>query len=454
MKPTPSVARTRIYVATTNVAALAVLALVGSTTGASPQDQIEAAVFFCLAAVVAHTLAYRLPRGGFGDITFIPLLGGVAVAPGFPMVVGTAAALLLGEYFRRREPIRVLFNAGQLTTAVGLSVFVYLQAGGEPLTRNGVDNIFPFIGAFATFVVTNALLFAGVVAVSSHERFSSVLFRVAGGASVVYDLVGIPLVFGFAYAYTRIGWVWSGALLLPLFGIRQMYKVNRELQTVNEDLLQLMVAAIEARDPYTSGHSQRVAEYSRIVARAAGLGPRASERVHTAALLHDVGKIHEEFAPILRKPGRLTDDEFLIMRSHSEKGAALVGRVTQFEDLVSAVRGHHEAWNGSGYPDGLSGAAIPVWARIIAVADTIDAMTTDRPYRDALSPDAVREEIVREAGNQFDPAIARAVASSDHWPAMQVALLAAAPVQSRRNAASSRPLRHSAAAVAAGQQVG
>src|ERR1035437_419805 len=148
-----------------------------------------------------------------------------------------------------------------------------------------------------------------------------------------------------------------------------------------------MVAAIEARDPYTSGHSQRVAEYSRIVAHAAGLGARAAARAHTAALLHDVGKIHEEFAPILRKAGRLDEAEFAIMRLHSEKGAVLVAKVTQFRDLVPAVRSHHEAWDGSGYPDKLTGERIPLWARVITFADTIDAMTTDRPYREALTAD-------------------------------------------------------------------
>jgi putative nucleotidyltransferase with HDIG domain len=201
-----------------------------------------------------------------------------------------------------------------------------------------------------------------------------------------------------------------------------MYKVNRELQAVNEELLQLMVAAIEARDPYTSGHSQRVAAYSRVVAHAAGVSARATERVATAALLHDVGKIHEEFAPILRKPGRLTDAEFAIMKSHSDKGAALVAKVSQFVDLIPAIRSHHEAWDGSGYPNGLAGERIPLWARIIAFADTIDAMTTDRPYREALNTDTVRAEIERQAGKQFDPAIAAAITTEGQWKSMAAAI--------------------------------
>ena len=414
--------RTTIFVAAVAAAALLVLTAVAVYAPPTTVDQFEAAVFFSLAALIAHGLAYRLPRGGFGDIAFVPLLSGVAVAPGVTIVVGTAVALLLGEYLRRREAIRVIFNASQLTLAVGLAVLVYGSTGGKPLTGAGFNSLVPFVAAFGTFFVSNAISFAGVVTVSTNERFASVLARAAGGTSVVYDLVGIPIVFGFAYAYVRVGWLWSGALLLPLFGIRLVYKANRELQTVNEELLQLMVAAIEARDSYTSGHSQRVATYSRVVSQAVGLGPRAAERVFTAALLHDVGKIHEEFAPILRKPGRLTDDEFAIMQSHTLKGAALVARVSQFADLIAAIRGHHEAWDGSGYPDKLSGESIPIWARIIAVADTIDAMTSDRPYREALTPDSVRAEIGRQSGLQFDPRIASAVVSNAHWAKMAIAL--------------------------------
>jgi HD-GYP domain-containing protein (c-di-GMP phosphodiesterase class II) len=221
-------------------------------------------------------------------------------------------------------------------------------------------------------------------------------------------------VYGFAYVYYRNPWLAFG-VALPLFGLRQLYKTNWQLETINEELLQLMVAAIEARDPYTSGHSRRVSEYSKIVARAAGLTKRAIDRVATAALLHDVGKIHEEFAPILRKPGRLTAEEYQVMRTHPEKGAILAAKVTQFRDLVPAIRGHHEAWDGSGYPDRLVGSEIPVSARVIMLADTIDAMTTDRPYREALGVGSVRQELEAYAGRQFDPQITAELISDKYW---------------------------------------
>jgi HD superfamily phosphohydrolase YqeK len=410
--------RTRVYVGSIVALAISFVAFLAVSTPVVSTEQTEAAVFFSFAAFVAHQLAYRLPRGGFGDIAFIPLLSGVVVAPGFATVLGTGVAYLLSEYLRRRETIRVVFNASQVCVAVALAVIVYDVSGGRPLGDATFRHIIPFAAAVATFFLSNAVLFAGVVSSGSGERFSAVLTRAAGGNILVYDLIGVPIVLGFAYAYTRLGWIGSGALLLPLFAIREVYKVNRDLQTVNEELLQLMVAAIEARDPYTSGHSQRVAEYSRVISQAAGVGARGAERIYTAALLHDVGKIHEEFAPILRKPGRLSEAEFAIMKTHSEKGAELVSKVSQFVDLIPAIRAHHEAWDGSGYPSQIAGERIPLWARVITFADTIDAMTTDRPYREALNTDAVRAEIVRQAGKQFDPRIAELLTSESKWKEM------------------------------------
>ncbi|MBM4193880.1 MAG: HD-GYP domain-containing protein [Gemmatimonadetes bacterium] len=261
---------------------------------------------------------------------------------------------------------------------------------------------------------------------------------------IAYDLVGIPIVLGFALAYQTVGWAWSGALLLPLLGLQHLYKSTRELENESEELLQLLVATVEARDPYTSGHSQRVAAYVRVVADAAGIGTKAVDRVAMAALLHDVGKIHEEFAPILRKPGRLTDAEFAVMKSHPEKGAAIVSKVSQFRDLLPAIRSHHEAWDGSGYPDGLKGDAIPLWARMVAIADTMDAMTTDRPYRDALSPSLVRAELRRESGRQFDPAIVAALITDSNWQKMEIVLRASGAPRSDEHTLPPT-LRHSGA---------
>jgi HD-GYP domain-containing protein (c-di-GMP phosphodiesterase class II) len=132
-------------------------------------------------------------------------------------------------------------------------------------------------------------------------------------------------------------------------------------------------------------------------------------------LLHDVGKIHEEFAIILRKPGALTEEEFAVMKTHPARSAELVRKVTQFADLVPAILAHHEAWDGRGYPDKKAAKEIPLGARVIALADTIDAMSTTRPYRAALSLEQVRDEIRRESGRQFDPHLCQSLLSPATW---------------------------------------
>jgi putative nucleotidyltransferase with HDIG domain len=405
---------TKKFITGVCVAALMAMVAVAYVAPGLDRDTLEAAGFFGLVGLLGLTIAYQLPRGGSGSISFIPFLSGLAVTPGLPMVLAVALAVTGGEILHGRDPLKAAFNVAQQTLAISLATCAFVLLDGRPISAlTWLPSMFAFAVAYATFLLINSASVSGVMAVSQQRSLIKVWKHNTLGA-VRYDFLALPFVYGFAYVYYLNPWLAFG-VALPLFGLRQLYKTNWQLETINEELLQLMVAAIEARDPYTSGHSQRVAEYSRIVAHAAGLRSRAAERVYTAALLHDVGKIHEEFHPILRKPGRLDEAEFAIMRTHSEKGAALVAKVSTFRDLVPAVRSHHEAWDGSGYPDKLTRESIPLWARVIIFADTIDAMTTDRPYREALSADSVREELRSQAGRQFDPRIAALLIADKHW---------------------------------------
>jgi HD-GYP domain-containing protein (c-di-GMP phosphodiesterase class II) len=151
------------------------------------------------------------------------------------------------------------------------------------------------------------------------------------------------------------------------------------------------------------------------IARALGLTDEEVERVQVAALLHDVGKIHEEFARILAKEGRLTPEEWEIMKRHPVRSAELVSLVTTLKDVVPAIRHHHENWDGTGYPDGIRGLSIPQASRIIMFADTLDAITTDRPYRKALDPEEARREFIKFRAKQFDPNICDVVVKPEVW---------------------------------------
>jgi HD-GYP domain-containing protein (c-di-GMP phosphodiesterase class II) len=174
-------------------------------------------------------------------------------------------------------------------------------------------------------------------------------------------------------------------------------------------VLRELGAALDAEDPYLDGHSRRVARYATMIARRMDLTDEQVARAQAAASIHDIGKLQLP-AEVLRKPGRLTHAEFELQKRHTTEGAAMVEPLGD-PRLVAAVRGHHERWDGSGYPDGLAGERIPLEARIIGVADTFDAITSVRPYRPPARHKQALEVIAGEAGQQLDPTAARAFLS-------------------------------------------
>ena len=170
-------------------------------------------------------------------------------------------------------------------------------------------------------------------------------------------------------------------------------------------IVQALAASVDAKDKYTHGHSARVAAYAREIARRAGFSPEERDQVYMAGLLHDVGKIGIQDA-IINKVTRLTEEEFAAIRTHPGVGAEILQKISDLPELAVGARWHHERYGGGGYPDGLVGEDIPELARIIAVADTYDAMTSNRSYRGALPQEKVRGEIERCRGSQFDPRFA------------------------------------------------
>jgi hypothetical protein len=275
-----------------------------------------------------------------------------------------------------------------------------------------------FLVLSGSYFLVNSVLVGLVVSLSSDRTFREVWSLNTRGI-LGYDLGASFISILVAWFYQAVEyWIGFGPIglvgvIVPIIAIRHVYGLYHQLEHSGQELLQVMVKAIEARDPYTSGHSLRVSEMSRAVAVELGLPARAIEEVETAALLHDVGKIHEEFAPLLRKEGRLTDEETALMQTHSQKSADLVGIISKFHGFIQeSVRHHHERWDGQGYPYGLARKNIPLGARIILIADTIDAMTTDRPYRKRLPLDVVIAELQKCKGTQFDPELVDVVVAS------------------------------------------
>lgn len=190
--------------------------------------------------------------------------------------------------------------------------------------------------------------------------------------------------------------------------LKEAAEENRELFIGS---IRMLSAAIDEKDPYTRGHSGRVAKYSTLIAQEMRLSPDELDKLKIAALLHDVGKIGVDDR-VLKKPGSLTPEEFDIMKTHTTRGANIMRPVSQLKDMLPGIELHHEHMDGRGYPYGLSGPQIPVMARIIAVADTLDAMTTNRPYQSAMDLEYALGRIKALAGSKFDQTVVTALESA------------------------------------------
>jgi HD-GYP domain-containing protein (c-di-GMP phosphodiesterase class II) len=230
-------------------------------------------------------------------------------------------------------------------------------------------------------------------------RVMAVSLREAGLSEGAQYLLGMLAALAAAqYAWSLVLWV------LPLYIVHQSFKHAKEMHDGTSRLLESMADAVDLRDPYTGGHSRRVTEFTLHILREMGIVGPEVDLIGSAACVHDIGKIGIP-DHILNKPGQLTPEEKAIMDSHPARGADLLARYSDFARGMAIVRHHHERWDGKGYPDGLRGVEIPFGARVIAVADSFDAMTSDRPYRSGM-PIGKAAHILREGrGQQWEAAI-------------------------------------------------
>lgn len=410
----------QIYFA--SVAAAAVmfgLTLDWSTlTRLSQGDWIGLGTFLFL-AVLSQALAVESTVGASkpikSSIAFLPLMALAVVMP-VPAVVLAIGTMTAGNelfFVRERSVPRAIFNTSQTILSFGLGATVFrglADLGGVPPTVTGtvgIGNLFlPFYGLALTFFVLNLVFVSAVIALREGERLSDILTEAAGrgGGNLLYDLLASPIALFAAYLYESFYIGGLLAIILPLLLIRHSYLSAIQLEQANRDLLRVLIKAIETRDPYTSGHSRRVSTLARMIAKDHGLRSGMLNHVETAALLHDIGKIDALYADIISKPSALTDQERQIIRTHATKGADLLQTLTSLESAtIVGVRHHHEQFDGSGYPSGLRGKSIPMAARIIMISDSVDAMLSDRPYRNALPLSEVKTELKRCSGSQFDP---------------------------------------------------
>lgn len=348
------------------------------------------------------------------SVSFLPLVfAAVAFGPLAAFIVGAAAHAtdVRRPYLRWAvyTPVRALTGA--------VAGFASWHVPG---TRSGFSGylVASFVGSLANFV--------------SDALFNCITLKVRGGSGLafartvfplvlVYVPLYVPLVALFVYGYHLYSlWVVI-AFLMPALALqklihlyqeqreasRHLVEANARLRSANLSFATALVATLDARDRYTAGHSASVAIYARDIARRMGLSEDEQDLAHLCGLVHDVGKIGLP-AGLLEKPGALTLDERRLMEKHSEIGEQILRKVDDYGEIARVVRHHHERVDGLGYPDGLRGDDIPLLSRIIAVADAYNAMTSDRPYRDALPSRVARLRLAQAVGSQFDTTVVAA----------------------------------------------
>ena len=371
----------------------------------------------------AWTVRVGRTAGG-SSIAFLPLLTIV-------LLYGPAAGVLfwlisgpIAEYgIRRKPPLKANFNVGQYVASTAVAGFAYQTTGGVALMsvpdslRSGMllQQVAPFVVFSVVFLVLNNGAVATAIALSQNLSLRRTWRELVGtsGSNLLLDLLIAPVAIAVAALYIQIGIVGVLLSILPLLFIRYSYQTQQNLKLANNDLLKALVKAIETRDPYTSGHSLRVSYLAKRIAERLGLRQSLVETIETAALLHDIGKIEAVYTEILGKPDSLSPEERAVIESHVIRGEELLRNLASVpDDVVRAVRHHHEREDGTGYPDGLRGDAIPLAAKIIVVCDAIDAMLSDRPYRQALPLPAVRQQLTLHAGTQFDSRLVQLLLSS------------------------------------------
>jgi hypothetical protein len=398
----------------------------------APQlDTNDLAGFALLAVLAVAAGRTRIPI--YGDTTVsIGMVGDFAVAflfgPAGAAIVSPFAAIATdiggGAWYKR--VFNVVVN---VTVAVAIRSLLNLNGPGLPIDAWLVPIA---LLAVALYYLMNISLVTLAVSLATRSPIASVFrekFEWLIPHYVAFGLLGLAL----AVAYDGLGYAGLFAFVAPplmmRFAIKQyidktaenveeLNKRNRELQKANRDILQMadqlrdtydgtleaLVSALDARDRETKGHSLRVAKYMMEIAYHMGIEPGTDEWVdmQRGGLLHDIGKIGVSDT-ILHKPGPLTEDEWADMRRHPRIGHDMIKDISFLSGAACIVLAHHERFDGKGYPNGLKSDEIPLGARIFVLADTFDAMTSDRPYRKALSADVAREEIIRCSGTQFDP---------------------------------------------------
>ncbi len=396
---------------------LATLAVAGYcvATVTFTSSLISTIVGCALLVFIADSYPVRLAWGNQIEITVSCALKTATAIVFGPQVtiLMTLLGTVIGEIRLRRAWYKVIFNTAVMTLIFGAMGFVYdLLYDGVRMPFHSAQNAFAVALMVALYLLVDiqVTLVLSMVAQTSWFHIWKANFR----DSIWNDLTVIPL--GAVMAQLWLYRPWSVlALLLPLIVVRQSFQFIAEYQRQTREALVSMADAIDQRDPSTFQHSRRVAEVAGAIAEEMGLAREDVEIVRLAAQLHDLGKIGMSNA-LLFKPGRFDNQELAEFRRHPEIGADMIKSFRLFSEGQDLIRGHHERYDGKGYPLGLMGDNILLGSRILAVADSLDAMTSQRIYNSPLAIEEAVEELRKNKGTQFDPnAVEAFLQVLKHW---------------------------------------
>jgi putative nucleotidyltransferase with HDIG domain len=399
----------------------------------SPADWVGLLLFACLAASVElfSVELFQSSRSYVSVSSIIAIASILLFGPLAGALTHMVSGIMTGVTNLRSEGAksrraswirRTAFNAGMLVVAAALAGQVYIRTGGTPGIVNQTSNVLPLAAAVTTDTLTNILILIAVLVLQTGRRPKDIWKRDFQWAAPIAILGGIIGGGVLAMAYSMFGLVGVAAFFLPVLTtsysfrlyiaktktyVDQLETLNRDLQEANLGLMETLSGVIDAYDVYTYGHSAQVAVYAKALAEKLGLPQHEQETIVKAALVHDIGKIGVT-DNIIGKQGQLTADEYNLVRRHPIIGAEILSRMNGLRDLAPLVRHHHEWWDGGGYPDGTKGEEIPLAARVLTLADALDALCSDRPYRATMSFREVKEEIARCSGTQFDPRVVEA----------------------------------------------
>jgi putative nucleotidyltransferase with HDIG domain len=369
-------------------------------------------VVFSLLSAIAETFLILLPKIGGISVSFALAFSAILLTNPLTTAIITAAGVALrcpyveGKgrvHIFNNPPYKTVFNISQYIINSSIAAMTYVSV--DKMIDVGFVFYNPVAGtaALLIYILSNTLFMSELMSILLKEKFSSIWKGSFYGMLVnivLVSLLGIVI----AFSYDSYG---TGGILLffiPLMLARYTFKLYIDMRKNYFDTMNVLVRAIEASDPYTSGHSMRVSAYSEAIARELGLPQGKIDLIKSAALLHDIGKIGID-KKILNKDGKLEKDEFDTIKSHPEIGATIISDLSYLSNIAEIIRHHHERNDGRGYPDGLDHDKIPLETSILTIADSFDAMTTNRPYRHSLSLETALNEIKTNAGTQFNPDI-------------------------------------------------